>query len=288
MTQASDYLYQLASKITEPYLQLPTIRAAMLTGSAAKQLSDDYSDIDMTYYYEEALPSEETLTQIREQNGGSPRKWVLGDRETGSFAEAYHVNGIEVQIGHTTIASWEASIKDMLENLDVESPRQKAMEGTLASVALYGKPLMDKWKAQIAAYPDALAEAMVKHNLRFFPVWGLIPHFTTRDATLWYYEILVESAQRIVGILAGLNKLYFTTFQFKRTGRFIGQMAIKPDNLYERLESVFESELETAVITLEQLVAETITLVESHMPQIDTTAAKARIGWRQQPWQPVN
>ena len=87
MTNASQYLFDLASKLTEPYTKLPTIRAAMLTGSAAKQLSDTYSDVDMTYYYKDELPSEEILTQIREQNGGSPRKWVIGDREHGSFAK---------------------------------------------------------------------------------------------------------------------------------------------------------------------------------------------------------
>lgn len=287
MTQASDYLVQLATRLTKPYTRLPTLRAAMLTGSAAKGLADFYSDIDMTYYYEGTLPDEETLGAIREQNGGSPRKWVIGDRKTGSFAEAYHIDGIEVQIGHTTIASWEASIKSVLEDLDIDTPRQKAMEGTLASVALFGKPYMDRWKAQIAAYPDALAEAMVKHNLRFFPVWGLKPHFATRDATVWFYHILVESAHHVVGILAGLNRLYFTTFQFKRMKRFTEQMSIKPDNLYERLEQIFESEMETAVHDLEQLIAETLALVDAHMPQIDTSAAKAKIGWRQKAWQPM-
>jgi hypothetical protein len=144
---------------------------------------------------------------------------------------------------------------------------------------------MDKWKAQIGNYPASLGEAMVKHNLRFFPVWGLEPHFSTRDATVWYYDILVESVHHMVGILAGLNRLYFTTFQFKRMGRFVEQMTIKPEHFYERVESLFGDELPIALSHLEQLVSETITLVETHMPDIDTTAAKARIGWRQQPWE---
>ena len=93
-------------------------------------------------------------------------------------------------------------------------------------------------------------------TLNFSPVWGLEPHFSTRDATVWYYDILVESAQHLIGILAGLNKLYFTTFQFKRMGKFTEKMSIKPQNLYTRIEGLFKADLHTAVSDLEQLVAE--------------------------------
>ncbi|MEM7336216.1 MAG: hypothetical protein AAF490_29315 [Chloroflexota bacterium] len=286
MSQASDYLYLLASKITKPYTALPTLRAAMVTGSVAKGLSDHYSDIDMTYYYEETLPEESVLASIREGNGGSERKWIIGDRKTGSFAEAFHIDGVEVQIGHTTIESWEKSMAEVLENHNVDTPLHKAMEGTINSKALFGETYMAQWQAQIAGFPDELAEAMVQHNLQFFPLWGLEPHFSSRDATVWYYQSLVESAHRLIAILAGLNRLYFTTFQFKRMARFINQMSIKPNDLTSRLESLFSTDFQTAVSELESLVAETVALVEQHMPTLDTTKAKARIGWRQEPWEP--
>ncbi|MGB0386510.1 MAG: hypothetical protein ACPGWR_17010 [Ardenticatenaceae bacterium] len=286
MTEASQYLLALAQDIAEPYSELPMTRAVMVTGSVAKGLSDFYSDIDMTIYYEDELPDEEALHAIRQQNGGGERKWVLGKREEGSFAEAYPLKGIEVQIGHTTIAAWEGTIAHVMEKLDVESPAQKAMEGTLACQALYGAEYIDKWKAQIAAYPDALAEKMVTTHLQFFPIWGLESHFRTRDATIWYQEILVESAQKLIAVLAGLNHLYFTTFQFKRTHSFINQMTIKPDNLAARLEGLFCGAMTEVLPEVESLVKETIALVEEHMPHIDTTRAKARIGWQHQAWQP--
>jgi hypothetical protein len=173
----------------------------------------------------------------------------------------------------------------VIEKLDVESPTQKALEGTLACQALYGVDYIDRWKAQIAAYPDALAEEMVRKHLQFFAVWGLEPHFRTRDATVWYQQILVETVQKLIAVLAGINRLYFTTFQFKRMHHFIDQMTIKPDNLAARLEGLFKQGMAEVLPEVEALVGETIALVEEHMPQIDTKAAKARIGWRQQPWE---
>lgn len=285
MTEASQYLLALTQQIAQPYNKLPMTRAAMVTGSVAKGLSDFYSDIDMTIYYEDELPDEEVLDTIRQQNGGGERKWVIGNREEGSFAEAYALHGIEVQIGHTTIAAWEDTIAHVMEQLDVESPAQKAMEGTLACQALYGAEYIDKWKAQIAAYPDALAEKMVTSHLKFFPVWGLESHFRTRDATIWYQQILVETSQNLIAVLAGINRLYFTTFQFKRMHRFINQMTIKPDNLAARLEGLFCGGMSEVLSDVERLVQETITLVEEHMPHIETSSAKRRIGWQHQAWE---
>jgi hypothetical protein len=192
---------------------------------------------------------------------------------------------IEIQIGHITIAAWEETIASVMEELDVTSPTQKALEGTLACQALYGADYIDRWKAQIAAYPDALAEEMVRKHLQFFPVWGLEHHFRTRDASVWYQQILVETVHKIIAVLAGVNRLYFTAFQFKRMHHFIDQMRIKPDNLAARLEGLFGQDMAEALPDLEALVSETIALVEVHLPQLNTTAAKARLGWRHQPWE---
>ncbi|HSH05908.1 MAG TPA: hypothetical protein VLL52_25560 [Anaerolineae bacterium] len=286
MTPESAYLIGLAQQITAAYVDIPTLEAVMITGSAAKGIADRYSDIDMTMYYRgEALPAEDVFDGLRAKFGDGERRWLIGDREEGSFAEAFGWRGIEIQIGHTLITSWEETIDFVLGGEDVATSAQKAMEGTLACKALYGERYIEAWQARIADFPDELGRAMVVHNLHFFAIWGLEPHFRTRDASIWYHQILVETAQKLIGILAGLNKLYFTTFQFKRQGRFIEEMVIKPDNFRERVAGLFELELGAALEEVEGLVAEVVALVEVHMPDVDTGAAKARLGWRQSGWE---
>lgn len=237
----------------------------------------------MCFYYDE-LPSEAELHLARQQNQGSEPLWTLGSLQEGSFAESYLVKGVEFQIGHEAIANWEKEISIILEEFYL-SPMMKAMSGTLIGIPLYGEPLIQQWKAKIANYPDGLAQKMVERYLKFFAIWGMQEKFARRDTTLWYYQILVESAQNILGVLSGLNRLYYTTFQFKRMSRFIEQMKIAPENLAARLEDLFHHEASVAVNELEVLVQETVKLVEIHMPQVDTSSAKQKLGWRQQPWQ---
>lgn len=281
---SNQYLLDLAKRNVKAYIANPKTKAAMVTGSVAQGLCDEYSDIDLSIYYEE-LPSEAELQLARQQNQGLERLWLNGDRSDGGFAEAYLVNGIECQFGHVTIEQWEQDISMVLEQHNLKTPIMKAMSGTLTGIPLYGEKLINSWQARIANYPDELARAMVEQYLKFFPLWGFQQHLSKRDATLFYYQTVVESAQNILGVLSGLNKLYYSTFQFKRMGDFIAKMGIAPTNLASRVEELFLVEPEIAANQIEQLVSETLDLVDAYMPQVDTSLIRHRIGWRKQPWQ---
>lgn len=281
-TEASDYLLTVARRIAEVYTTLPAIRAIIVTGSAVEGLSDYYSDIDLIVYYD-SLPSEEALADAANHNQGSGRK-PLGPRTDSEAAEAYQVHGIECQVAHSTVKAWEEAMASVLEKLDVTSPLQKALSGLLECAPLYGEPLIRQWQTRIGNYPDSLAKAMVEHYLAFFPLWGLQDRLGSRDATVWVHEMLVQIAQNLLGVLAGLNHLYYTPFQFKRMHRFAQNLTISPPNLANRIDALFSAEPARAAAQTEPLVSETLALVEQHMPQIDTSQARARIGWRQKAW----
>lgn len=172
----------------------------------------------------------------------------------------------------------------VLEKLDVISPLQKALSGMLHGIPMYGEAWIAKWQAQTAAYPEALREKMVTHYLTFFPVWGMGERFFSRDATLWFHQIRVEIVQNVLGVLAGLNRVYYTTFQFKRMALFIQQLPLAPPNLTERIEALLVAEPAPAAALLQALVRETVALIECEMPQIDTTAIRQRIERSYTPW----
>jgi hypothetical protein len=165
---------------------------------------------------------------------------------------------------------------------------QKALGGMLDAIPLHGPELIRKWQAELNAYPDKLRDAMVQQHLAFFPLWGLQDRLEPRDATIWVHQVLVENAQNMLAILAGLNRLYFSTFQFKRMQRFVQKMEIVPVNFADRVEALFHTGATDAAQELEGLVDETLALVAQHMPHIDITRARSRIGWRHRAWEVQN
>ena len=286
MTQASDYLLALARRTARAYAALPACRAILVTGSAAEGVADRFSDLDMGLYYD-TLPTEAELSAAREQNGASERLWMLGDRANGDLMEAYLVEGVECQFGHTTIAAWERDMAVVLEQHEAKTPLHKALSGTLEAIPLHGEALIRGWQARISDFPEGLARKMIEEHLSFFPLWTLHERMAVRDSTLWQHQALLEAAQNILGVLAGLNRLYYTTFQFKRMRAFTDKLTIAPPALTDRLETLFTVEPEEAALQLEALVGETLDLVEAHRPEIDTSAPRRRLGKRLEAWKMI-
>lgn len=284
MDDASAYLLKLARRVAEPYRQLPQLRAFIVTGSVADDSADVYSDLDLIAYYDE-LPSDDELAAARQHNQAENFVWFIQAREEGTVADMYDVHGVQCQLMHNTIAAWEQQMALILEQHEVETPLHKAMSGVQKSIPLHGPELIRQWQERIADYPEPLARAMVEHHLQFFPLWGLQAYLDARDAALWRSQMLLEAAQNILGVLAGLNRRYYTTFQFKRMRHFVEQLAIAPENLSDRLEYLLRAEPGLAAAELERLVREIAELVERHMPEVDTSGARKRLGWRRPAWQ---
>ena len=286
MNEPSQYLLALAKQKLQAYIVHPNAKAAMITGSTATGQADFYSDVEMFIYYDR-LPSIEELRLVRQQNSGSEPIRVLGDRHEGFWGEFYFIDGIEFQIGNMTIEFWERDMATVLQELEVISPAQKALSGMLNCIPVYGEELIQEWKRQIADYPDELAKAMIEKHLNFFPIWGRRELLANRDTTLFQHQIRLEIGQNLLGILAGLNRLYYSAFQFKRMKQFIEQMNVAPKNLYMRLENLYHQEPLSAANQLKELVAETVELVELHMPEIDTSTVRQQLKRQQYTWKPV-
>jgi len=282
MSESGDHLMALAQRCAATFVARTHPQAILLTGSATEGVSDHYSDLDVILYYD-ALPSDEALAAVQAELGGAERV-LFGPRTETDIGEQYVVDGVACQFAHTTVAAWEDEMASVLERLDVTSPVQKALTGMLEAVPLHGDEYITRWRDRASAYPDALARAMIEHYSAFYPIWYLAPRLATRDATIWLVDSFIETSRNLLGVLAGLNRVYYTPFQFKRMRHFADQLALAPDHLADRLESLFLGDHIAAAYTLEALVGETVALVQRHMPEVSIPVERLRLGQRVQPW----
>lgn len=279
----SAYLLQLGREVLAPYAALPGVACAAITGSAAEGHADEHSDLDTTIYYD-TLPPEAEIRAVRERVCGGPLIWSLGSYADGEFIESFRVRGVECQIGHTTVARWEADMDRILRGEEPGSPLHKAMSGTIVSIAVSGDERLEAWKARLRDYPDVLRLAMVRHHLKFFPLWGITRRMETRDADFWFRQVLVEASFNVIGVAAGLSRKYFTPFQFKRARLFLDTLTVAPARLADRLDALWDVTPMEAAGRLRGLVEETVTLVEREVPEVDTAAARKALTRDDKPW----
>jgi hypothetical protein len=281
-TEASRQLLDLARQVARIYVAELHPRAVLLSGSAAEGLSDHWSDLDVIVYHDE-LPPEEAIAAARRAAGGADVPLVFAPWDGESFGESYPLRGVECQVAHGTVAGMERDTDKVLVDLDVDSPYQKALDGLLHAIPLHGEEDVRRWRERLADYPEPLRRAMVERHLRFFPLWMIDERMAVRDAVLWRQQVLVEAATNLLAVLAGLNRLYFSSFQFKRMHAFASRMTQAPSDLAGRIDCLF-TQPDRAATELESLVGETVELVERELPDVDTTAATRWLGVRPAPW----
>jgi hypothetical protein len=253
----------------------------LLTGSAAIGESDYSSDLDLVLYYQQ-LPTEAALAECREELGGT--EYIELGRAEGEFAEQFKVEGIDCQLSHNTVAAWERDMSAVLEHREVDTPIQKALGGLLQGIVLHDPDaLLAGWRARASEYPETLRLAMVEANLAIPATWYISDRLKPRDARLWLREELINDAYQVLGVLAGLNRLYFSRFQFKRLHHFVAALAIAPDDLAVRIDLIADAEADVAVATLEELVTEVRELVRVHLPAARIPSHRPP-GSRYRPW----
>jgi hypothetical protein len=271
-------LLGLAERLASVFVAHTRPRAIMLVGSTATDCTDCYSDLDLIAYYDER-PSEEHFEAARLQTACTaytrPSPWV----------ENYRVQGVECEVGHFLITEVEQRLATVCEALDVETTVHKQLIGLIEGQPLHGPELIDAWQARAAAFPEGLRRAMVEHNLqKLFPLWYFEARLAAREAHLWVRHELIQGGFCILGILAGLNRCYFSSFQFKRMHRFVDRLALAPIDLADRLDILSVASPVVAITALEQLVLETLALVGDHMPDANTGVLRHPPGAREQRW----
>jgi nucleotidyltransferase-like protein len=274
VSDATGHLRTLARRLADSYVVHVQPCAILLVGSAATGDADVYSDLDMLVYYDR-VPPEAALAETPGELGAeryrcTPWSDESGEPDEQGYSERYSLNGVECQVGHESVSTFEREIRRLVVDLELEEELLKIMSGLFEGLAFYGRELIDGWRHK-AAYTEKLQRAMIEKRWRFFPWWYFQERLRARDTTVWRYDVFVQSVYSIVGVLAALNRLYFSTFEFKRASKFLARLEVAPPNLAARLDALFEFDEPASTTELERLVGETGSLVSARFPDIDLT-----------------
>lgn len=272
----SDVRRAIAQRVADAHVALaPEALTAMVFGSTVSGIADEISDVDMSIVFE-TLPAPADLLGACQRAGGGAWTWRNDSAEDASLAVGFDLDGIEVQIAYTEQRILEADLDTLLVAHDPTTLNHKVAEGLLVAEPLLGDARLQQWRARVTQFPQALADAMMRHFLAEPTPWSWFVRLRRRDGALWCREMQVDACYRLFGTLAGLNRQYFTVYQFKRMHRFAGQLALAPPNLADRVEALLEAPLSQAFELLYALDGEVLALVAAHAPQIDLAAALDR------------
>ena len=138
MDEATEHVRAFARRVVAAALELGPLRAALLAGSGARGDADFYSDVDLLLYVDE-LPPDDRLERLQEALGGTDLVPIAPPHLV-----QFHVGGVAVQVGYTTLTQIEEELETALVRLEevIGSPNQKMLSGLLEGLPLYGEEVL--------------------------------------------------------------------------------------------------------------------------------------------------
>jgi [ribosomal protein S5]-alanine N-acetyltransferase len=273
---ASDRLRGLARRVAQAHVGIdPPVVLSLVSGSTVEDIADAWSDVDMSVIFE-ILPNEDALRAACAAAGGLPWFWQTGSLAEGSLVVAFRLDGIEVQIGYSDLATLHRELDQVLVDHDPDTPQHKLAEGMAKAEPLIGEARLRALQARIAVFPPELGRAMAAHFMGRVTPWRALSQLLHRDATLWCRELQVAACYKLLGALAGLNGVYFTTFQFKRMTRFAAKLKLAPTDFSMRIERLLQGDSAAALVELHALEGEVVELLAARWPDLDLAAVRER------------
>jgi len=251
----------------------PKVAAILLAGSVAQGDVDAASDIDLIVYLHETFPPAEYEAEVAaaKASGGGMH---FGDHGA-AFGLYHYIGGRKVDFGIGLCSATDELLDALLLKHDPNPTYQLVARGILQGRAKHGPEIIERWQARLRDYPDGLALATVRHCARFMPAWVMREMGAKRDDAFLVYEHALQTVSGLCGIVAALNRQYHPG-KVKRLAHFAAGLKIAPRDFGTRARSVFGGPLPQAVETLEELVRETLALVETHMPGFDLAPVRQR------------
>ena len=282
MNEASQWRIEVARCVVAAYAGTPTLEAAVAVGSLARGTADSFSDIDLILFWRAFPANDERWAAIERLNGlaahlentqpgveGSDTFYLSGDADTG----------LKIELAHTLTTAMQRQIDDVTERHDMDAEKLLTLYFLGRAYALHGLPLIEEWQIQIGRCPLHIAHQVVADNLKLFPSWTLTM-LHRRGDWLYYNDIVGTILHRLMMVLVGLNRLY-PPKKFKHLALLIDDMQIVPPRLLPAITRILRQHRFADIVPLAEAIYD---LVDQHMPDIDTTAARDWLRYRRAEW----
>lgn len=284
MNTAGQKRLNLVQKIATGYTANPKLAVLVIAGSVGRNWADRYSDIELDLYWHEPPNDIDRLKPIEQAHGLLENFFPYEEEE---WAEEFTVEGAHIGTSGFLVSTMERYLQEVVKGGSTAVLPQIRLAAIQHCIPLHGAELVQAWQAKAAHYPPSLAHHMITTHLdpSAFSGWYKRDMLVARGDWLLLYDVLCRMEKNVLGALHGLNRIYLANPSFKWLEGMTEQMPLQPPQLATRLKRVFAVKPAKAVETMENVLSETVALIEANVQGIDLTAVKAALVHKRAIWE---
>lgn len=265
---------KMAEEAAAVYAENPKVEAVLLGGSVSKGWQDEFSDIELLVFWKQAPTIEDRKDPIEQLKGTILDFHPYEEEE---WSETYTTQGIKLEISNFLTATIQALLQKTVVQHDPAPETQCIAAAIEHGRALSGEMLISGMKKQIELYPDGLRLAMIAANIDLGSRWGNREALLHRQDWLMLYSVMAKIQMQIMAVLFGLNRQYVVHPGFKWQRKSLEGMAVKPNDISSRFDSIFLAIPDEGVRELEAIIADVFDLLAEELPQLDLSDARKKV-----------
>jgi hypothetical protein len=278
MNHESEWRLAKGKQVAALYAKNPKLRALVVAGSVARDWADEWSDIELDLFWNEAPTDEDRRHVIEQAKGTLVYYYPL---EGDEWSDAYFVDGLKFEISSFLVSTLEQYTTQAIEQCDDTIEKHLRMAALQNSIALHGGDLIEQWRAKIALYPNTLAEKIIRENIDFGG-WNTVEFSFARGDLLLAYDLLTKVQKQVLAVLLALNRTYLGHPRGKWLEHFADDMKLKPSRLAERMLYALRQGSIEGAREMDGVIEETFDLVQQQFPQIDLSEIKRDVRFRRE------
>jgi hypothetical protein len=183
------------------------------------------------------------------------------------------------------VSTMERYLRQVVDEGEIAPEAQTRLYSLQQALPLMGHKLVERWREKAANYPPRLTHNMLAANLPFHGYWYAEEMLAARGDVLLLYRSFVAVGQQLIHALHGLNRRYLSTPDgIKWMDETLATMPLKPEDCAVRIKAAFQTVPVEGVRVLKALIAETLDLVELHVPDFNTAPYRANFSRHRQIW----
>jgi Nucleotidyltransferase domain len=262
------------------YAGLPGLAMALVTGSAARGLADEASDLDLVLYWEE-VDRDRLRAAGRLDALGARRLFGVATEE--GFFEKYVCEGRFVDVESVRLDVLELAVGALTSGGAMPDGLAKVAAGLRDARAVAGPAELEKWRARFV-YSDEVAVAEVGvRGRRLVSPSALFELTYVRGDVLSFAARLSRVLLDAVGLLAAANRVFIPVDDPKWVPWHLGRLRHVPPNVVERIDLALREPSPVSMIDIDGLLTEVLDIVDEHVPGADTRAARFATSLRPRP-----
>jgi len=255
----------VARRVAGTYTGKPNIAALAVAGSVGAGLADRFSDLELDCYWLRPPTDADRLRPVDAVGGSLLALWDY-DEDDEEWSEDYRVGELDITVSNFLVSSMERFLAEVVLETSTDPVKHMRLAAIQRSRPLIGAELMASWRARACAFPDELVTALVEQALTAEALrgWAAREALVSRGDDLAVTDLLARTGHAVVRTVLALNRVYLPHRQLKWQRHLTTGLRLVPGRLTERLESLSNGQPGEALQAAQALLAEIVSLAESH------------------------